>query len=179
MIKLTLIIACVLGATMTAYAQVAVPPFTSSIQEKFDALPAGSHTSFVGFSGLAATFANLGTGGAMIINNSGTILPPVSPKHDLFGRGVDVRIDFHQKVAKQFGGMFRVAKAGVNPTQAKLQFFRAGMPVGVAVVVPVNPAAWKWHGYDLSKVGGYDEVHITSLGGTLPGYVGMDNLVRR
>ena len=168
MIKLTLIIACVLGATMTAYAQVAVPPFTSSIQEKFDALPAGSHTSFVGF-----------PGGAMIINNSVAILPPVSPKHDLFGRGVDVRIDFHQKVAKQFGGMFRVAKAGVNPTQAKFQFFRGGMPVGVAVVVPVNAAAWKWHGYDLGKVGGYDEVHITSLGGTLPGYVGMDNLVRR
>jgi hypothetical protein len=179
MIKLTLIIACVLGATMTAYAQVAVPPFTSlSSQEKFDALPAGSHTSFVGFSG-AAAFANLGTGGAMIINNSVAILPPVSPKHDLFGRGVDVRIDFHQKVRKQFGGMFRVAKAGVNPTQAKFQFFRGGMPVGVAVVVPVNSAAWKWHGYDLSKVGGYDEVHITSIGGTLPGYVGMDNLVRR
>src|SRR5712692_9495366 len=134
MIKLTLIIACVLGATITAYAQVAVPPFTSlSSQEKFDALSAGSHTSFVGFSG-AAAFANLGTGGAMIINNSVSILPPVSPKHDLFGRGV---------------------------------------------VVPVNPAAWKWHGYDLGKVGGHDEVHITSLGGTLPGYVGMDNLVRR
>ncbi len=178
MIKLTLIIAYVLGATMTAYAQVAVSPFTSPIREKFDALPVGSHPSFAGFSG-AATFANLGAGGAMIINNNVAILPPVSPKNDLFGRGVDVRIDFHQKVMKRFGGMFRVAKAGVNPTKAKLQFFRGGMPVGVAVVVPVNPAAWKWHGYDLSKVGGYDEVHITSLGGTLPGYVGMDNLVRR
>jgi len=178
MTKLTLIIVCALGAAVTVHAQVSIPPFVSSSQERFDTIPVGSHTSFVGFSG-AAVFTNLGAGGAMIINNSIAILPPVSPKNDLFGRGVDVRIDFHQKVMKQFGGRFRVAKAGVNPTQAKFLFFRGGVQAGVAVVVPVNPAAWKWYGYDLSKVGGYDEVHIMSLGGTLPDYVGMDNLVRR
>lgn len=90
-----------------------------------------------------------------------------------------MRIDFRQKVMKRFGGRFRVAKAGVNPTKAQLQFFRGGMPVGVAVVGPGHPAAWKWYGYDLSKGGGYDEVHMASRGGTLPGYLGMDNLVRR
>ncbi len=174
--KLAVLVA--LSAVVMAKAQTPIPSFVSATKENFDAMAPGSKTSFPGFSG-GAVFSRIGSGGAMIINNNTSILPFVSPKNDLFGRGVDVRITFNKKIMARFGGMFRAAKAGVNPTKVRMRFFRGGVAVGVAVLAPISNAAWKWVGYDLSKFNGYDEVRIFGVGGTLPGYVGMDNLVRK
>ena len=134
---------------------------------------AGSYTNFVGFGGQAG-FTRVVPANGLIVNNNPATLPPISMPNDMFGRGADVRIRF-QSPHKWFGGMFRVPNAGIAVNMATFRFFQGAVLVGVAVG-PVNNAAWTWHGYDLSSLGGYDRVEILGNGG-LPGYVGMDNLV--
>lgn len=146
-------------------------PFAPTIGETFNTIALGSYVGFVGFSGQGA-FSRIGTGGLLMVQNT-PMLTPISG-NDMFGRGVNVRIRY-QSVWKQWGGHFRVPNAGIAVTAMGVRFFRAGLPVGVGVFAPINNGAWLWRGWDLSAVGGYDEVRIYG-NGSLPGYVGMENI---
>lgn len=157
-----------------ANAQTFIPaPFVPTIGETFNAIPVGAYTNFVGFGGVGL-FSRIGTGGMLAVNNNPAILPPISG-NDMFGRGVNVRIQLKQ-VRKRWGGHFRVANAGIAVTAMSVRFFKAGLPVGVAVSAPINNAAWQWRGWDLSAVGGYDEVRVYGNVPAAPGYVGMENI---
>lgn len=164
----------VLASFGTASAQVPTPVFAGPPGENFDAILPGAYVGFAGFAGLAG-FARIGVAGALIVNNSAALLPPFSRPQDMFGRGCDVRIRF-QNTHKKFGGRFRVPWAGVPVTWMRVFFYKGGVLVGVPVGAPINNAAWQWRGWDLTNLGGFNEVRIFG-NGRLPGYVGMDNLV--
>ncbi len=68
-----------------------------------------------------------------------------------------------------------MANAGFVVPSVTFQFYRFGSPVGVAVTTPINNTSWTWSGWNLSQVGGFDEVRIYG-NGPMPGYVAMDNL---
>jgi hypothetical protein len=170
----TLVVLAAIGTVAAAHAQVSVLPFLASSGETFNAVPAGSYMNFPGFLG-QGTFNRIGTGGLLLVTNNPALLPPVSG-NAMFGRGVDVQIRF-QGLRKRFGGLFRVATSGVPVTMMTVQFYNAGSPIGVPVTAPVNSTSWLWRGWDVGSLGGYDEVRIFG-NGSLPGYVGMENLRR-
>lgn len=163
----------VIGA---AKAQTPIPVFLPTIGESFNFIPVGAYPNFVGFAGQGG-FNRIGTGGLLVVNNNPALLLPISG-NDMFGRGVNVQIRY-KKVWKQWGGHFRVPNAGIAVTAMGVRFFKAGLPVGVGVFAPINNAAWLWRGWDLSGVGGYDEVRIYGNVAASPGYVGMENLRSR
>jgi len=173
----TLVALAALGIIGAAQSQVFIPlPFPPTISESFNAIPLGSVPNFIGYGGMGQ-FSRIGVGGLLHVTNNPLLLPPIAG-NAMFGRGVDVRIRYTQ-VWKQWGGWFRVPNAGVPVTQMKVQFFRFGVPVGVAVVAPINNAAWQWRGWDCGPIGGYDAVEIYGNAVTIPGYVGMEDLRSR
>lgn len=148
-------------------------PFPPTIAESFNAIAAGSYANFIGYAG-AGQFSRIGVGGLLLVNNNPVLLPPIAG-NDMFGRGVDVRIRYAQ-LWKRWGGWFRVPNAGVPVTQMKVQFYRLGVPIGVAVVAPINGAGWQWRGWDCGPIGGYDAVEVYGNGPGIAGYVGMEDL---
>lgn len=154
--------------------QIAIGPFVGADQESFDLLVPGSYGAFVGFAG-AGTFVKFGGAlGALVVNNAAATLNPRSVANDMYGLNANVKITFSQ-VRHRFGGYFRTpALAGV-PTQMFVAFYRAGVLVGVKVGAPVDGLAWRWRGWDVTGLGGYDEVRITG-NAAAPGKVGMDDL---
>ncbi len=164
-----------LAVVGVAQAQVAIAPFAPAITENFNAIPLGSVPNFIGYGGLGQ-FSRIGVGGLLHVDNNPLLLPPISG-NAMFGRGVDVQIRY-ANVWRLWGGWFRVPNAGIAVTTMTVQFWRMGVPVGVLVMAPVNNAAWQWHGWDTSAIGGYDMVRIFG-NGSLPGYVGMDDMRSR
>lgn len=173
----TLVAMATLGVIGTACSQTPIPfPFAPIIGETFNPIPVGAYTNFVGFSG-AGMFQAIGTGGLLAVNNNPALLPPIAG-NDMFGRGVNVRIRY-ASVWRQWGGHFRVPNAGIAVNTMFVRFFRFGAPVGVTVSAPVNNLAWQWRGWNLTALGGYDEVRIFGNVPASPGYVGMENLRSR
>lgn len=170
----SLVVLAAIGTVAAAHAQSPITPFLASSGETFNMVTPGSYMNFPGFSG-QGTFNRIGTGGLLLVTNNPALLPPVSG-NAMFGRGVDVQIRF-QGVRKRFGGLFRVATSGVPVTMMTVQFYNAGSPVGIPVTAAVNTTSWQWRGWDVGSLGGYDEVRIFG-NGSLPGYVGMENLRR-
>jgi hypothetical protein len=70
-----------------------------------------------------------------------------------------------------FGAYFRRAEAGINVTAAVLLFRLLGIPVGITAF-PIG-ASWEWHGF-CSTIP-FNEVFVVG-NGSLPGYVGMDDV---
>lgn len=171
----TLVAIAGLSIIGAAQSQVAIPPFAPTISENFNAIPLGSVPSFIAYGGMGQ-FSRIGLGGLLHVDNNPVLLPPISG-NAMFGRGVDVRIRY-ANAWKYWGGWFRVANAGIVVNTMTVQFWRLGVPVGVAVMAPVNNVAWNWRGWDVGVVGGYDEVRIFG-NGSLPGYVGMDEMRSR
>ncbi len=173
----TTLIAFSVVATGVASAQTPIfAPFAPTIGESFNTIPITSYVSFVGYSG-GGLLSRLNLTGLMMVTNNPALLPPISG-NAMFGRGTNVRIRY-QQVWKQWGGHFRVPFAGIAVTGMGVRFFKAGVPVGVAVFAPINNATWNWRGWDLGSVGGYDEVRIYGNVLASPGYVGMENLRSR
>lgn len=142
-------------------------PFANNF-ENFDAMTAGSYTSFPAMAG-AAWVARIGTGGLLHID--GTLLPALSPPHSMWGRGVDVLWRF-STTKRWFGGFFRAVAAGFPVTAMTVRFFNGAMPVG-SVVVPISTTSWGWRGWIVPCQ--FDRVEIYG-NGSLPGYVGMDDI---
>jgi hypothetical protein len=170
----TLVVLAAFGAVAAANAQVSILPFLATSTENFNSTALGSYMGFPGFAGQGG-FARIGTQGLLHVTNNPALLPPVSG-NAMYGRGVDVQIRF-QGVRKRFGGVFRVANSGIPVTMMTVQFYNGGFPVGVPVTATINNTSWQWRGWDVSGVGGYNEVRIFG-NGSLPGYVGMENLRR-
>lgn len=163
-----------LGVAAFAFAAqavvVPVGPFAPTNQENFDLLAPGSYPVFPGMAGFA-TFNRYGGGGALLVGHTGMV--PVTPPNAMFGRGVDV--DIHLKAFRtEFGGFFRNPDVGVNVNKAKFIFMNGINPVGSAIG-PITPA-FAWLGYRSSVP--FNRVIVLG-NGSLPGYVGMDNVIVR
>jgi hypothetical protein len=168
----TLVVLGAIALSAGAHAQTPIGPFIGLPTENFNTIPMNVYPSFVGFSG-NGLFTSLNTGGAMFVQNT-TLLPPITG-NSMFGRGTDVRIQF-STIQNRFGGFWRVAGSGIVVTGMTVRFLRLGSPVGFATA-PINMASWQWRGWNLTSLGGYDEVQIFG-NGAQPCYVGMENLRR-
>ncbi len=164
----------VIGLALAAasHSQVAIGPFVGADQESFDTMVPGGYGAFIGFAG-AGTFVKLGAG-AMVVNNVAATLNPRSVANDMYGSNANVRITFSQ-VRVRFGGYFRTPALAGAPTQMRVRFYRGGVAVGVMVSAPVDGLVWRWRGWDVTGLGGYDEVRIWG-NAAAPGKVGMDDL---
>lgn len=171
----TFVALATLSIVGASQAQAPIAPFLPAITENFNLIAPGSYANFIGYGGQGG-FNRIGVGGLLVVTNAPALLPPISG-NAMFGRGVSVQIRY-QQVWRLWGGWFRVPNAGIAVNTMTVQFWRTGVMVGVAVMAPVNNFAWQWRGWDTSAIGGYDEVRIFG-NGSLPGYVGMDDMRTR
>lgn len=165
-----LALTCMIGAA--ANAQVSSAPFPPILTENFNTTAPGPYISFPGFGG-NAVFQRIGNG-QLVVNNNPTVLPIFNPPHNMYGYDANVRIKFNA-IWRRFGGGFRMANMGVLVTTATFRFFKAGLPVGVAVSAPISSTGWTWIGWNCNPIGGFDEVRIFG-NGPIAGLVGMDTL---
>ncbi len=149
---------------------VGVAPFTGLYLENFDSLAPGSYTTLSVFSG-NGVLSRIGTGGAMVVGG-GTALPPFSLPNAMFGRGVDTRWVVNTPVTR-FGGLFRMANAGVTVTMASFKFYDASNVLVGAATAPINPTSWQWIGWRSTVP--FVRVDVSG-NGSLNGYVGQDNI---
>lgn len=171
-----------------ARAQAPIGAFTPLLSENFDPHGAGISPGFKGFPATPggpffAQILPLQHTQNLVINNRQNVLPPIGT-HNLYGDGNDVQILFtlDEGMLTKFGGQFSRTNIAVNATTAVFQFFAHGAPVGNPMTVTLPPtggpgmAFYVFVGFDLSAVGGYDEVRIIG-NGFFPGYIGMDDLI--
>jgi len=166
--KKPLVLILIVAATTGLATITAIPPFSTTpiLTENYDAVSAGSHTSFPVFAGRGIA-SRIGTGGALLV---GGISGPLSPPNAMFGRGVNVRIQLKLPMT-MFGGYFKQADAGIKVTKVKFVFYGTGGSIVGSKVEPLT-TAWKWIGFALKPQ--WSRVDVLG-NGTLPGYVMFDN----
>lgn len=149
------------------------PPAANNF-ENFDAIPPGSYVSFPAMNGFAA-FARIGGANALVVDNG--IMPGLSAPNSMWGRGCDVEFRYNG-LRRRFGGFMRQVPVGPNPNGVLVQFYQGAVLVGAAVApIAIGGGPWvpgMWRGW-FSTVP-FNRVLIIGLGGTLPGYVAMDNV---
>lgn len=183
---LLLAFAIVCGAQ--AHAQTPIGPFPSFLSESFDAKTPGISPGFTGFkAGIGgidqAQILPLQGTQNLVINNRNNVLPAHSPLINLYGNGNDVQILFnvYEGNHTKFGGQFSRTNIAVGVTTATFQFFSVGVQVGSTMTVALPPTGgpgtsnYVFAGFDLTALGGFDEVRIRG-NGSVQGYVGMDSM---
>ncbi|MCB9892128.1 MAG: hypothetical protein H6833_10810 [Planctomycetes bacterium] len=158
----------VLALTSASFAQV----------ESFTGIAPGSYSNFMGFTapGGIGSFSMMGTGGLMVVDN-GSLFPPASGPHAMFGRGVDVQFRLLQP-RKLFKGRFRsLPFIGTPPTFVFVRFYLTSFVWSPWLAVPINTLSYTGVGFNVGSMFGQGFWAVQMMGnGSLPGYVGIDDL---
>ena len=146
--------------------------------EGFTGVAPGSYPNFAGFTapGGIGQFSRIGTGGLLLVDN-GMILPPATGPNAMFGRGVDVQFRLQQP-RRQFKAQFRaVPIIAVPPTTVQVRFYLTSLVWTPWFTVPINSLGYTTGFWDTAAMFGQGFWMVQMVGnGSLPGYVGMDNL---
>jgi hypothetical protein len=147
--------------------------------ESFTGVAPGSYPNFAGFTapGGIGQFSRIGVGGLLLVDN-GVILPPATGPNAMFGRGVDVQFRLMQP-RNQFSARFRsVPIIAVPPTIVRVRFYLTSLVWTPWIAVPINSLAYNSVGWNVPMMFGQGFWAVQMVGnGSLPGYVGMDDLV--
>lgn len=156
--------------------------FTSTSRaqlEGFTGVAPGSYASFAGFTapGGIGAFSRLGLGGLLLVDN-GALFPPSTGPNAMFGRGVDVQFRL-QEPRKRFFGQFRALTfITTPPTVVRVRFFLTSFTWTPWMALPINTSSYTNGFWDVAGMFGQGYWAAQLAGnGTLPGYVGMDNLI--
>ncbi|MCB9892132.1 MAG: hypothetical protein H6833_10830 [Planctomycetes bacterium] len=160
---------------------VSVLAFASTSQaqpESFTGIAPGSYPTFMGFTapGGIGSFSMIGTGGLMVVDN-GMLFPPASAPNAMFGRGVDVQFRLLQP-RKMFRGRFRsLPFIATPPTFVFVRFYLTSLVWTPWFAVPINTLGYTGMTWDIGSMFGQGFWMVQMVGnGSLPGYVGMDDL---
>ncbi|MCX7686803.1 MAG: hypothetical protein N2045_02365 [Fimbriimonadales bacterium] len=165
-------ILCLVGLWQTVPAQTFQrinQPFTCPNSENFDNISAGVYSTLTTAVG---TFNPMISGGAMLV--TGSPPPPLSTPHYLWGRSTDIEWVFPQPACK-VGGYFRaVALASITPPSSVLVNFYDAQNLYLGSDTVSLTTNWQWAGWQFQTP--VSRIELIGLGGSTPGYFGLDNL---
>lgn len=164
-------ILCLVGLWQTVPAQTFQrinQPFTCPNSENFDSIATGAYTTL---NTAVGTFNAITSGGVMLV--FATPPPAFSPPNYLWGRS-DIEWVFPQPACK-VGGYFRaVAIPNITPPSAMLVNFYDAQNLYLGSDTVSLTTNWQWAGWQFQTP--VSRIELIGLGGSTPGYFGLDNL---